>query len=360
MMNDIAGFLSGRLGNPDMTILDDPRTDPRIVKALAAFGSFDQGVEPLGLDATYEQCLDYCDAFEEVGSAAHPLLLANMPVFESVVASSETIEGVDGNPIKLLIHRPVNIEGPIPCVVHLHGGGMVIASAEDPSYIRWRGTLADCGMIVIGVEFRNGGGRLGRHPFPAGLNDCASAVLWANENRTSLGISNIIVSGESGGGNLSLATALKAKQEGWLDAIDGVYGMCPYISGLYSTPPVQLLSLRENDGYMLDCGMMTSLARVYDPSNENGTNPLAWPFHARKSDLEGLPPHAISVNELDPLRDEGLAYYRKLLAAGVDCIGRTVHGTPHGGDMGFPDVIPDVYQETARSIYGFAKSVGES
>ena len=31
-------------------------------------------------------------------------------------------------------------------------------------------------------------------------------------------------------------------------------------------------------------------------------------------DLNGLPPHVISVNELDPLRDEGLLYYKKLLS----------------------------------------------
>ena len=133
--------------------------------------------------------------------------------------------------------------------------------------------------------------------------------------------------------------------------------MCPYISGSYANPPEELLSLSENDGYMLDCAMMTSLVKVYDPSGENNTNALAWPYHAEVGQMEGLPPHVISVNELDPLRDEGLAYYRKLLSAGVAAVGRTVHGTPHAGDQGFPDVIPDVHFETARSVYGFAKSL---
>ena len=64
----------------------------------------------------------------------------------------------------------------------------------------------------------------------------------------------------------------------------------------------------------------------------------------------------ISVNELDPLRDEGLAYYRNLAAAGIPVIGRTVHGTSHAADEFF-DVLPEVCQETMRSIVGFAKSL---
>jgi acetyl esterase/lipase len=45
-------------------------------------------------------------------------------------------------------------------------------------------------------------------------------------------------------------------------------------------------------------------------------NPLAWPYWASQEELKGLPPHVISVNELDPLFDEGISYYRKLLHAG--------------------------------------------
>jgi acetyl esterase/lipase len=49
------------------------------------------------------------------------------------------------------------------------------------------------------------------------------------------------------------------------------------------------------------------LAKAYNPDGANAHNPLAWPLNAQRVDLEGLPPHVISVDELDPLRDEGLA-----------------------------------------------------
>ncbi|MEQ8859087.1 MAG: alpha/beta hydrolase fold domain-containing protein [Pseudomonadales bacterium] len=349
--------LPGRLGDPASTLLGDRRLDPRIAAALEVAGELAAGVEPVAPGASYEACLDYCRAFETSAAAAHPLMEAAMPTFEGVVVTTETIRGVDGNDITLYVHAPKNRHGAAPCVVHTHGGGMVLMTAADPGFVRWRSSLAEAGLVVVGVEFRNGAGCLGNHPFPAGLEDCASAVKWTHEHRDALGISAIVISGESGGGNLALATTLKARREGWLEHIDGAYAMCPYISGAYADPPGHLLSLRENDGYTLDCQMMTAMVKVYDPEGRHGGNPLAWPYQAAIEDLSGLPPHVISVNELDPLRDEGLEYYRKLVRAGNSAVARTVHGTNHAGDLMLPDVTPDLYQETLRSLCGFARSL---
>ena len=58
----------------------------------------------------------------------------------------------------------------------------------------------------------------------------------------------------------------------------------------------------------------------------NARNPLAWPSFATREDVEGLPPVVISVNECDPLRDEGIAFYRLLLGAGVPARCRQVDG----------------------------------
>ena len=67
-----------------------------------------------------------------------------------------------------------------------------------------------------------------------------------------------------------------------------------------------------------------------NPLGAHADDPLCWP-HRADSELRGLPPHMLSVNELDPLRDEGLAYQRRLVANGVSAVGRTVSGTVHGG-----------------------------
>ena len=84
-------------------------------------------------------------------------------------------------------------------------------------------------------------------------------------------------------------------------------------------------------------------------------NPLAWPSHATESDVSGLPPTFISVNEADPLRDEGVDFYRLLLRAGVAAQCRIVMGTSHGMDI-FTPVLPDVSRQTAASIAHFART----
>lgn len=349
--------LPGKLGDSSRTILNDPRTDPRIVEVLKAFGNLGGDIEIPGPDATFDEHLAYCAAFEESAAQAHPITAAAMPDYPSVDSWEEVITGVDGNEIKLYIHEPRNGSNPRRCILHSHGGGMAIMTAADPGFIRWRNDMAAAGLVVVGVEFRNAAASLGNHPFPAGLNDCAAALKWTYTNKQKLNIDKIILSGESGGGNLAIANALKAKQEGWLDHVDGVYAMCPYISGVYDNPPADLISLQENDGYTLSCQVMVPLVRAYDPNNEFSTDPLAWPYQAGAPELTGLPPFIVSVNELDPLRDEGLAFAQKLKAAGNSAVARTVNGTQHAGDVSLPDVIPDIYQETLRSLVGFAASL---
>jgi acetyl esterase/lipase len=234
---------------------------------------------------------------------------------------------------------------------------MVLLEAAGAGYHRWRDDLAAAGLVVVGVEFRNGGGKHGPYPFPAGLNDCSSALQWMHDHRTELGVSKLVVSGESGGGNLTLATTLRALRDGRIGHIDGVYAQCPYISNAYAVRDPLLPSLYENDGYFLACDQMGALAKLYDPAGENAKNPLAWPYHATTADLTGLPPHVISVNQLDPLRDEGLAYFRKLLDAGVSAVSRTVNGTCHAGDCLLAAAMPEVYGATIRDIKGFADSL---
>lgn len=351
-------ILPGRLGDPSSLIKSDPRADPRLVAALATVG-LDGAPEPapVNSESSIEELLEFCRAAETGFDGLFELLAAGLRPMEGVTSRTEVIKGVDGNDIKLYVHQPTSVDGPIPAVLHTHGGGMVLLEAAGPLYVRWRDELAATGMVVVGVEFRNGGGKLGDHPFPAGLNDCASGLQWLVDNTEALGVSKIVVSGESGGGNLSLATALKAKADGRLDQIDGVYAQCPYISNAYADPPPELTSLVENDDYFLNVSMMGALARVYDPDGANATNPMAWPYHATAADLDGLPPHVISVNQLDPLRDEGLAYFRKLLDAGVTVSSRTVNGTSHAADCIFRGVMPEVYLATIRDIKSFAASL---
>jgi acetyl esterase/lipase len=286
------------------------------------------------------------------------ILAKDLPVVEGVTTTTAAITGADGNDIILYVSRPGGADGPLPAVVHLHGGGMATNSATDTAYVRIREYLAATGIVVIGVEFRNSGGRLGPHPYPAGLNDCAAATRWVAANRGELGITNLVVCGESGGGNLTLTVAHKAKREGWLHEIAGFYAQCPYISNRWLDDRGDLPSLEENDGYVFSRQALALLGSVYDPMNTHAEDATCWASMATDEELAGLPPHVISVNEVDPLRDEGLQYYRRLVRAGVPAVGRIVAGTCHGGDLMCGGAMPEVFEASLRDVSGFANSFG--
>ncbi len=172
-------------------------------------------------------------------------------------------------------------------------------------------------------------------------------------NNAKLGIDRaaIIVAGESGGGNLTLATGLRLKREGRLGLIQGLYALCPYIAGIW--PLEQNPSSIENNGILLDLHNDTG-PLAYGIDELTRRNPLAWPGFATVEDVRGLPPTMISVNECDPLRDEGINFYRLLMSAGVPALCRQVMGTIHGTEI-FPMTCPETSRETARSIADFCR-----
>jgi acetyl esterase/lipase len=348
----------GRLADPDCTLGTDPRSDPRMISALAPLG-LDGRLPPpeLAVGASLEDRLAFVTRTEETLGAVLDGFAQGAPVSQGVTTTTATITGAGGD-VTVYVSRPDNVDGALPCVVHVHGGGMAFLSAADTLYQRWRESLATTGLLVVGVEFRNAGGKLGPHPYPAGLDDCAAAVQWVAANREELGVSHLIVSGESGGGNLTLAVPHKAKRDGWLSEIAGVYALCPYISNRWLEQPDDLPSLTENEGYFFSNMELALIGSIYDPDNTHAHDAACWPLEATNEELRGLPPHVISVNELDPLRDEGLLYYRKLVHAGVPAIGRVVAGTCHAGDLLLPSVMPEVFDASMRDVSGFAKSLG--
>ena len=155
--------LPGRLGNPNMEIKDDPRADPRMIAAMGLIGlDVAPPQSPVGPDSPLEDILQLVTESEVGFNALGMALTGATPPTENVTSYTEVIQGVDGNDINLYIHKPENFEDPLPAIVHTHGGGMVMLQAANVGYQRWRNELAATGLIVIGVEFRNGGGVLGQ------------------------------------------------------------------------------------------------------------------------------------------------------------------------------------------------------
>ncbi|MBT1450311.1 alpha/beta hydrolase [Glaciecola sp. XM2] len=340
-------------------INQDPRIDPRIKAVfgkLALGGSRDV--------QSREEALEAANSERAIATRSAVKTFLNKCDSEAVASSQGlqfkkySITSVpDGNTINLQLVRKQG-DDVLPCIYYIHGGGMATMSCFDGNYQAWARILAAQGIAVVMVDFRNAlvpSSVEEVAPFPAGLNDCLSGIKWVHENSDELKIqrNNIVIAGDSGGGNLALASALKLKRDKCLNIISGVYALCPYIAGKW--PFAESPSSTENNGIMLDLHNNQG-AMIYGIDEFNKQNPLAWPYFASIDELKGLVPTVISVNECDPLRDEGINFYRRLLSAGVHAKCRQVMGTIHAIEV-FPLACPDISRETAANMAHFCYSL---
>ena len=334
-----------------------PRIDPRI---KAVFAAPDR--PPAGDVANRETLLAEAGSAAAVAAEGAMNMLFDAcdneqwaPSKGLTVTTDSFVSAPDGNTIKVQIIRPDTPER-LPCVYYIHGGGMQTMSCFNGMYRSWGRIIAARGVAVVMVDFRNAlRPSLAPEvaPFPAGLNDCVSGLRWLVTQASALNIdpARIVVAGESGGGNLAIATVLKLKQDGDLGLIKGLYALCPYIAGQWPLP--QNPSSTENNGLLLE--LHSNRGRVaYGVEAFEAKNPLAWPAFATEADVAGFPPTVISVNECDPLRDEGIGFYRLLIRAGVAARCRQVMGTIHGTEI-FSITCPDISRDTASDLANFCR-----
>jgi len=339
-------------------IADDPRLDPRLKNILSSFPN--REVKNV---ANRQELLDQANTTEAKALVAAMTGFMEMCDNEDIAPSNgltistrEFTSDPDGNTIRVQMIQKESAT-PRPCVYYIHGGGMQALSCFNGNYRAFGKIIAAQGVNVAMVDFRNSISPSSTEevaPYPAGLNDCVSGLKWIIANAAELNIDpdRIIVSGESGGGNLTLALGLRLKQDGDIGLIKGLYALCPYIAGTW--PQERYPSSIENNGILLDLHNNTGAMSYGIEEFEKG-NPLAWPSFAKGEDVRGLPPTVISVNECDPLRDEGIEFYRLLLREGVEARCRQVMGTMHGTEA-FPIACPDITQDTARSMADFCRN----
>jgi acetyl esterase/lipase len=336
---------------------NDDRLDPRVRRVLPLLSN----PEPRRPVASREALL--AAAATPAAAAARELTRAatermdreEIASFDGISTDVLTFRSTpDDNPVKINMIRPESGDT-LPCVVYLHGGGMARNSAFDGNYRVWGRLLAAEGAVVAMIDFRNS-----LEPstaeevavYPAGLDDCVAGVRWVSENAAELGIdpARIVVAGDSGGGNLTLATGMRLTADGDTDLVKGLYAFCPYIA--LDRNAETYPSSAEFEGYFLR--LADNEGRyAYGVDAADARDPMAWPAYATADDVAGLPPTVISVNECDPLRDEGIAFYRTLLAAGVSARCVVVMGTMHAVEV-IPNVCPDISRAAARDVVGFA------
>ena len=338
-----------------LDIATDTRLDPRLRRLLEfvpneAIGDVTSRKEMLA-EAAAPEAIAIREGMEQFFALCDTEEVA--PSDGLTTTTCEFTSQPDGNTIKLQIIRP-DSDVAVPCVYYIHGGGMAAMSCFYGMYRAWGRIIAANGVAVVMPDFRNcvsASSAPEVAPFPAGLNDCVSGLHWVVAHADELGIDpeRIVVAGESGGGNLTLATGLALKRDGDLGLIKGLYALCPYIAGQW--PADNSPSSIENEGILLRLHNNRG-AMGYGIEAFEARNPLAWPSFAGVDDVRGFPPTVINVNECDPLRDEGINFYRLLLAADVPARCRQMMGTMHGTEI-FAIACPDISRDTARDIAAF-------
>ena len=230
-----------------------------------------------------------------------------------------TIPGPNGE-IPIRIYSPVDGSGPHPCLLYFHGGGWVLGDIPMTDSV-CRVIANRSGAVVVSVDYRLSP----EHKYPVPLDDCEAAVRWVVTNGASIGVdgTRIAVGGDSAGGNLSAAVALRLRDTAGPPLAFQLL-VYPVTDNAYDTE-----SYRANGkDLLLTTEMMRWFWDHYLGADADGTDPYVSPLRA--PNLAGLPPALVFTAEFDPLRDEGEAYAAALAAAGVAVTHRRFDGQIHG------------------------------
>lgn len=225
--------------------------------------------------------------------------------------------------IPLRLYRGMGTEAgkPQPALIYYHGGGWVLGNLESHDGVcRDIANTAQC--TVISVDYR----LAPEAKFPAAAEDAIAAAQWIHDNAAALGVdrNRLAVGGDSAGGNLSAVVAIHARDSGGpklkLQVLIYPSADMSSVYPSYEEFAEQLPLTRTTMDWFVD---------LYLGSREQDAKDWrASPLHAKS--LAGLPPAFVITAAMDPLRDEGEAFARALLKAGVPVEVKRFDGQIHG------------------------------
>jgi acetyl esterase len=250
------------------------------------------------------------------------------PVIELPRVEDVSIPGPAG-PLAARVYWPAEDPVELPIVLFWHGGGWQMGGLETVDR-PVRAFAARAGVIVVSASHR----LAPEHPYPAAVEDGSAALRWVAEEAERLGGSadRIVVAGESSGGNVAAAVALRAREEGG-PQIAHQFLITPSLDSDPDRPSI----VEFGEGHLLTAKMMKlTRSRYYGPELEAIAATREFDrlpdtlAPVRAADLSNLPTATVITCECDPVRDEGEAYAAALAAAGVEVRQRRFDGLTHG------------------------------
>jgi acetyl esterase len=282
------------------------RWDPQMRAAQEAAAAAAAAYPPIRMEMPFQPQRDINDALALLTATGGP----------DMAETTDRWALARGRRVLCRVHKPVEADN-LAVLVYFHGGGWVWSSIDTHDRLA-REYAAGAGIAVVSVDYALSPEAV----FPQALDECVGVVEWLAKHGAEWGLdcSRIVVGGDSAGGNLALAAALKLRDAGG-PPLRGILAVYPVCDSDFTTP-----SYREfASGYVLTEEKMRFYWSVYAPHAM--THPLAAPLRA---DLAGLPPVLVQLAELDVLRSEGESMAARLEAAGVATEIEIYPGVIHG------------------------------
>ena len=275
--------------------------------------------------------------------AQMPFPPADLPMHE---VRELKIPGGAGQSMGARLYRPNDVQT-APVMVFFHGGGWCVGSVDSHDNL-CRHLARLTGMNVVSVDYR----LAPEHVFPAALDDAYAATRWVATHAEQLhcDAQQLMVAGDSAGGNLAFASCLRAKEDGW-NGIQKQLLLYPVCDARMDTQSYAMFGQIP----MLTSEGMAAMWRHYLGSN---------PAHSQASiaqyaDYAELPPAVVMTAELDILRDEGEVLARRLEQAGVPVQCIRAQGMIHGF-ASFSNLVQAVSQRLEQACEALEKLPGKT
>ncbi|MEV6154975.1 alpha/beta hydrolase [Nonomuraea sp. NPDC052129] len=223
--------------------------------------------------------------------------------------------------VRVRIIKPPGATRALPVILYVHGGGWILGNAGTHDRLV-RELAVGAKAAVVFVEYD----RSPEARYPVAIEQAYATARWITRDGAAEGLdaARLAVAGDSVGGNMTAALAILAKQRGDVRFVhQSLY--YPVTDAAQDTG-----SYREfANGPFLTAKAMAWFWDAYLPDHDRRAEITASPLRASLEDLTGLPEAFVIVDENDVLRDEGEAYARKLLAAGVRTTSLRYNGILH-------------------------------
>ena len=248
--------------------------------------------------------------------------------------------------VRVLLIKPRGVDGPLPVVLYMHGGGWIFGSASSHGRLAAELAVASRAAVAF-IEYT----LAPEAKYPVQIEQCYEVARWVTKqgHTHALDSSRIAVAGDSAGGNMATVLCLMAKQRGDVTFLQ---------QSMYY-PMTDALTNQDSESYRLfkdgpygDAKTMEWFWSTYLPKEELRSESTVSPLRATVDELRGLPPALVIVDENDVIRDQGEAYATKLREADVPTASVRFNGTMH--DFMMLAVLRD--SETTHAAMSLAAS----